>query len=601
MKIDETLVEKTAHAGDIDGDPVVYIKSWGGLHMFFKSKGKGGKPEAVAVGPHLAVARFLAKENEPKIKWNEEFLVKGEDSLQKSEDDFDNYRNIFFSSLRKSESPILRDHYMLYNVEEEEITLVSADDLIQGIDEDRVPQSSLLRKADLSDEVSLVIMHPAFGHRFRILAKTMPESPITPSHDHTFNDEAEVKNFISSQPFAMISAYTKLRNPEQNAKAHEELMSSLKANGLKYTRMHGKWEGEEEPSLLVHNPDPGLIDQLSHNHHQWAYIMSEGGSHRLHSKPDLSAPHYAVSSTGSGHEAVDEGDNYSEIPLKNGNRFRFCLNMSPVALNKSEPEKVNLIHYSPKADLTVIDPAKQGEGVDYARQQRQGPATPARAYYYIEHMLKPNGLHRPEGLVTTSAKHRYTVNDVDFSKIYDVGADPMHFKGTGDVLQLLKDKGFLGFRNSESSLPHAVGIFHPLSPTKAEALGKAVFNPSAYNKEFHGWISPAGQYHPLNPEESHAMVRVGDNMVKPSTHEGWVAVGTAGSGTAIAHESVLSNPKHPALAELRRRVKTLGTTPMSIIVNKGAAGTHDVDYHENIDPMHFYHSGVIKKKLSGGG
>jgi hypothetical protein len=50
---------------------VMYAKTKGGLHMVFVAPGEGKKPEFLGFGPHKAVARHLAEENEPDLEWTE--------------------------------------------------------------------------------------------------------------------------------------------------------------------------------------------------------------------------------------------------------------------------------------------------------------------------------------------------------------------------------------------------------------------------------------------------------------------------------------------------------------------------------------------------
>lgn len=50
---------------------VVYAKTKGGLHMVFVPPHDGKKPEFLGFGPHKAVARHIAEENEPDLQWTE--------------------------------------------------------------------------------------------------------------------------------------------------------------------------------------------------------------------------------------------------------------------------------------------------------------------------------------------------------------------------------------------------------------------------------------------------------------------------------------------------------------------------------------------------
>lgn len=50
---------------------VIYAKTKGGLHMVFIPPSAGKKPEFLGFGPHKAVARHIAEENEPDLMWTE--------------------------------------------------------------------------------------------------------------------------------------------------------------------------------------------------------------------------------------------------------------------------------------------------------------------------------------------------------------------------------------------------------------------------------------------------------------------------------------------------------------------------------------------------
>ena len=57
--------------GTLDGDDVVEVMTKGGLCMIV-SKTEGGKMKTLGVGPHRAVARYIAKEREgAKLHWTE--------------------------------------------------------------------------------------------------------------------------------------------------------------------------------------------------------------------------------------------------------------------------------------------------------------------------------------------------------------------------------------------------------------------------------------------------------------------------------------------------------------------------------------------------
>lgn len=57
--------------GTLEGDDVVEVTTKGGLCMIV-TKTEGGKMKTLGVGPHRAVARYIAKEREgAKLQWTE--------------------------------------------------------------------------------------------------------------------------------------------------------------------------------------------------------------------------------------------------------------------------------------------------------------------------------------------------------------------------------------------------------------------------------------------------------------------------------------------------------------------------------------------------
>lgn len=55
--------------GKLDGQSVFEIATTGGLHLIVSHK--NNKPETVSVGPHAAVARYIAEKRNPEIQWTE--------------------------------------------------------------------------------------------------------------------------------------------------------------------------------------------------------------------------------------------------------------------------------------------------------------------------------------------------------------------------------------------------------------------------------------------------------------------------------------------------------------------------------------------------
>ncbi len=66
MQIQSQEIDYTEQIGTLDGHPVMEIGLKGGLHIVCSKRGP--KIDYLGVGPHRAVARFLAKKRKPDIK-----------------------------------------------------------------------------------------------------------------------------------------------------------------------------------------------------------------------------------------------------------------------------------------------------------------------------------------------------------------------------------------------------------------------------------------------------------------------------------------------------------------------------------------------------
>ncbi len=66
MELGREHIEYSKIIGTLDGNDVVEMATTGGLHLITVSK--GGKPETLGLGPHRAIARFIARKKFPKIK-----------------------------------------------------------------------------------------------------------------------------------------------------------------------------------------------------------------------------------------------------------------------------------------------------------------------------------------------------------------------------------------------------------------------------------------------------------------------------------------------------------------------------------------------------
>jgi hypothetical protein len=71
MNVPESQITVKKTIGKLDGKPVRYVKTVGGLHLIADWKGT-----VLGAAPHRAVARHIASKNASGIEWTE--LSKGE-------------------------------------------------------------------------------------------------------------------------------------------------------------------------------------------------------------------------------------------------------------------------------------------------------------------------------------------------------------------------------------------------------------------------------------------------------------------------------------------------------------------------------------------
>jgi hypothetical protein len=197
------------------------------------------------------------------------------------------------------------------------------------------------------------------------------------------------------------------------------------------------------------------------------------------------------------------------------------------ALRAPKPsEREELVHYSTTPGLHQVDVEHMGSGAP-AAEYRQGKPEVPRAYYY-------RAGSKPEPIVTQGAKAVYRAQlDVKKQKLYDLGADaeglraPSREKflaGEGlnspedTLLDAVKAKGYYGYYNSSSTMPHVVALFHAhpvheLDPVrKDEELGKTSWNvkmrrryqfapgaaaPTTYGETAHASSNPAFNKKPV--------------------------------------------------------------------------------------------------------
>lgn len=124
MKIEPNQIESKAVAGKTkSGEPVVYIRTHGGLHAMFK-RAKDGSVESIAASPHIAITKWMAEKKESGIEWDNGFDT-GK-SLKKSEDDlFKRMRNLVFAPVSKTEVENPDENCLVYNFTDKSIQILN--------------------------------------------------------------------------------------------------------------------------------------------------------------------------------------------------------------------------------------------------------------------------------------------------------------------------------------------------------------------------------------------------------------------------------------------------------------------------------------------
>lgn len=150
---------------------------------------------------------------------------------------------------------------------------------------------------------------------------------------------------------------------------------------------------------------------------------------------------------------------------------------------------MKIYHYSPYANLQEIDPAMYGtSGKNISPEYKQGHKHMVpRSYFYMK--------DEPESIIA-QGRHRYeTWLPKDF-KIYDLAHDPdkiveathkqtgMVGRGLYDAVeQGIKDRGYHGYHNTSSGLPHALAVFHKIPIIKQ--------HPHPHSYDWHDQETPA--------------------------------------------------------------------------------------------------------------
>jgi hypothetical protein len=132
-----------------------------------------------------------------------------------------------------------------------------------------------------------------------------------------------------------------------------------------------------------------------------------------------------------------------------------------------------LEHYSSNPNLTAVDPKFHGSGVSGIERRRKtnDPQNWVDRTYFYDAGTEPEAV--------MGGKIKYVADLPAGASIYDIATDPAHLAeqaknpgGFGTDLTLLekliKDAGYFGFRNTQSALPNAVGVFYSVPVIKAD-------------------------------------------------------------------------------------------------------------------------------------
>ena len=278
---------------------------------------------------------------------------------------------------------------------------------------------------------------------------------------------------LFSQKFAILTA----ENPHYGSVegGNAALEQEMKDKNLKFSPMKGKY-GVPENSYLVENPDHQDILSWGKKYGQDSVIVSDGGHHKM---VYTNGPHEGLWHEGhsvSIHNQEPE-DFYSTINLNNKPThftIDFDVNKKHGEQFKKSDSPKHLIHFSTTPNLTTLDPEFQGTAGRHSPETKHGKPTHPRVYFYEEGTPT-------ESVVTGGAKSKYIVKHPGDDKIIDIAKDTEGLqqqakeqwlqKPIGSMqdayFKLLKDKGYLGFKNSASGLTNVVGLFHA-TPVHAE-------------------------------------------------------------------------------------------------------------------------------------
>ena len=152
---------------------------------------------------------------------------------------------------------------------------------------------------------------------------------------------------------------------------------------------------------------------------------------------------------------------------------------------------MKLVHYSPHANLTELDPNKMGSSGVGGAQYKRGLPENKSTFYYTEDSA-------PESLVTQNSPHKYSA-DATGKSVYDLDTDPDKLVSemkqrnqnawNEDLLHsIIKEKGHHGVSWSQSPETRVVQMY---SPMKVQPFGKSEELKKGVAKHLFGKLNPS--------------------------------------------------------------------------------------------------------------
>lgn len=313
----------------------------------------------------------------------------------------------------------------------------------------------------------------------------------------SLNKSEKSHSITNKKPHYIFSAQ-KPRHEVTSSMNHGDVVDFLNEKGYKTEVISGKYGGEKEDSIIVHNVKQDQIehlDSLASSLGQDSSIVSNGYDHEMHY---LHGKNKGLHHKGQGtvlHTKEPE-DYYST--LSNGTHFTHAFDFDNLhsesslkpqkqeKIEKSEENKAStmLIHYSPQKGLKTISAKFQGSRVK-DESSKQGIPNHPTSFFYREGV-------EPESTVTSGTQSKYIV-DASEHKLYDIAHDPEGIRSKAkeqaqkiaDSRQVnpgivssedmrnifnqhMKDSGYHGFYNSslDNTMKNVVALFDDVSPSQ---------------------------------------------------------------------------------------------------------------------------------------